>query len=141
MDEAALKKVAQEIDVGGNGHVNYLEFCAAFYSEEHDDMVAELMLQLHTTFYENKIGLRRAFRYFDVDEDGTVTPAELKAGLTALNSLLSKHGNPISESQIGAIAAHLDRNDDGKIEYSEFIDGFRVVDAETGRVLSEGPVA
>jgi len=141
MDEAGLRKVCEEIDVGGHGHVNYLEFCAAFYSEEHADMVAELMLQLHTTFYENKIGLRRAFRYFDVDEDGTVTPAELKAGLTALNSLLSKHGKPISESQIGAIAAHLDRNDDGKIDYSEFIDGFRVVDAETGRQLSEGPIA
>ena len=67
--------------------MNYLEFCAAFYSDEHEvftpertrprsltlhpivqDMVSELMLQLHTTFYENKIGLRRAFRYFDVDE-------------------------------------------------------------------------
>jgi len=124
-----LLEVCDEIDAGRTGHINYLEFCAAFYSEEHNDMVTELMHQLHATFFENKIGLRRAFRYFDINEDGTVTPAELKAGLEALNSLLSKHGSPMSEAQIGAIAAHLDRNEDGMIDYQEFLDGFKVIDA------------
>lgn len=54
-----------------------------------------------------------------MDEDGTVTPAELKAGLQALNSLLSKHGSPMSSAQIAAVASHLDRNDDGRIDYQD----------------------
>ena len=40
--------------------------------------VDDLMHQLYEAFYENRVGLRRAFRFFDVDHDGLITASEFK---------------------------------------------------------------
>ena len=73
------------------------------------------------------VGLRRAFKYFDVNDDGLITPAELQTGLSCLNELSNTQGGrTFSTTQVATIVAHLDRNRDGMIDYHDFLDGFRI---------------
>ena len=96
------------------GHVGYLQFCNALFAEEAasaaevakvESTVDDLMQQLYQAFYDHKarsplyrycsrecailqVGLRRAFRFFDVDEDGCITPAEFKVSLPFTRSIV-----------------------------------------------------
>ena len=74
-----------------------------------------------------QVGLRRAFKYFDVDNDGLITPAELQTGISCLNELANMQGGrTFSIAQVATVVAHLDRNRDGMIDYHDFLDGFRI---------------
>eukprot|EP01006_Ploeotia_vitrea_P016760 TRINITY_DN47624_c0_g1_i1.p2 TRINITY_DN47624_c0_g1~~TRINITY_DN47624_c0_g1_i1.p2 ORF type:complete len:417 (+),score=48.48 TRINITY_DN47624_c0_g1_i1:1610-2860(+) len=126
---AELVKLAGVIDVNNDGRINFMEFCRAFYRRNNDSAVQSLLQQLLGTLYEHRVELRRAFQFFDTDHDGTVTADELRAGLGALNTFLTRSGfPPLTDVQIATITAHVDRNADGAVDYEEFLDAFQVVD-------------
>ncbi|MBK8012256.1 MAG: EF-hand domain-containing protein [Deltaproteobacteria bacterium] len=57
--------------------------------------------------------LREIFNHFDRDGNGTIDPSELKSLLEAL-------GGGFSEEEVRVGLDTIDRNSNGKIEFSEF---------------------
>jgi len=58
--------------------------------------------------------LRSAFTYFDKDGSGTISPDELRICLQSDDFTLS-------EEQINQLLQGVDKNNDGQIDYHEFI--------------------
>ena len=87
------------IDSNQNGLIDYTEFIAA-------------CLQSYNYLKENH--LRSAFSYFDKDNSGTISKEELRQCLTSEDFTLS-------EQQIAELLNGVDENNDGQIDYQEFI--------------------
>ena len=51
-------------------------------------------------------------------------------GMSAFNSLLQ---NPISENSLEDIFVYFDKNNDGFVDYSEFICGLKIVSKQTAK--------
>ena len=60
----------------------------------------------------------QAFAYVDVDGDGVISPEEFQAALLSLNCFVAPQ---LSLDDIRAIVSFVDRNDDGMIQWQEFV--------------------
>lgn len=76
----------------------------------------KLALRIIATSLSEKeiVGLNKIFQSLDTDNSGSITFEELKSGLV-------KHGNKMSEVQIRQLLDGADVDQDGTIDYSEFI--------------------
>mmetsp|Transcript_19888 Transcript_19888/g.64727 ORF Transcript_19888/g.64727 Transcript_19888/m.64727 type:complete len:514 (-) Transcript_19888:65-1606(-) len=92
-----IKALIEAIDVDGNGQLDYQEFVAA-------------------TIHYNKIAqgenLVKAFEHFDKDSSGYITKDELA-------QVLSEFGNEVTDLE--QIIAEADQDNDGRINYDEFV--------------------
>ena len=79
--------------------IDYSEFIAA-------------CLQSYNYLQENQ--LRSAFNYFDKDNSGTISKTELR-------ECLQSDDFTLSEEQINELLNGVDANNDGQIDYQEFI--------------------
>merc|ERR1712194_669416 len=96
-----LKEILEGIDADGSGVIDYTEFLAATIEKRQ---------------YVQEDVCWTAFRVFDVNGDGKITPAELR---TVLNN-----GNMDSVVDINAtvdLLKEVDRNGDGAIDFKEFM--------------------
>ena len=59
-------------------------------------------------------GIDRAFRSYDVDGSGSITRDELK-------ELHYTHGHFLTRKQVSVMIQAVDVNDDGEIDYHEFL--------------------
>jgi len=59
-------------------------------------------------------GIQRAFLSYDVDGSGSITRDELKEWMT-------RHGRFLTRRQVAMMIDAVDINDDGEIDYSEFL--------------------
>ncbi|CAG8656450.1 5350_t:CDS:2 [Acaulospora colombiana] len=98
--DAELQDMINEVDVDGNGTIDFKEFLT---------MMAK---KLKDTDREEEI--RQAFRVFDQNGDGYVTTQELAAVMKNL-------GENLSPLELDQMMQEADKNGDGKIDYSEFI--------------------
>lgn len=96
--EPDLIRLMNDIDLDGNGVVDYEEFLAATVN----------MSNVHT---DEK--MMRAFAHFDSDNSGYITKDELVVGL-------KEYGN--TDWQIEQIIREVDKDQDGRIDYEEFCD-------------------
>jgi calcium-dependent protein kinase len=87
------------IDANQNGLIDYTEFIAAC---------------LHSYSYLQDAQLRSAFSYFDKDGNGTISKEELR-------ECLESDEFTLSDEEINKLIKGVDINDDGKIDYLEFI--------------------
>ena len=87
------------IDANQNGLIDYTEFIAAC---------------LHSYDYLQDAQLRSAFSYFDKDGNGTISKEELR-------ECLESDEFTLSDEEINKLIKGVDINDDGKIDYLEFI--------------------
>lgn len=98
LTESEVRQLMEAADVDGNGSIDYTEFITA-------------------TMHMNKIDkdehLFSAFQYFDKDSSGFITRDELKDALT-------KH-NMGDATTIAEIIAEVDSDNDGRINYEEFV--------------------
>ena len=88
------------LDFNGNGYIDYTEFITGC---------------LQTQNYTNKGLLKTAFKYFDIHGSGYITFDELKEAL---------HGNEFIVNgtiKIEEMIKEADSNNDGKIDYIEFL--------------------
>lgn len=85
-----------DIDLDGNGVVDYEEFLAATMNLSNLEADEKLM---------------RAFSHFDTDNSGYITKDELIAGL-------QQYGN--TDKNIQQILSEVDKDNDGRIDYAEF---------------------
>lgn len=99
--DSELDHLTTSLDFNQNGKIDYTEFITA-------------CLQTHN--YTNHGLLKSAFKYFDKDQSGFITFDELKEAIS---------GNDIginSNSKIQEMIQEADKNQDGKIDYTEFIE-------------------
>ena len=88
-----------EIDVEGSGFLEFPEFCLMLYKKTQDADI------------END--LKETFRVFSKDDEGCITAEELKFVLTHLPG-------KVTYKEIDEMIRTVDKNGDGKINYSEF---------------------
>ena len=87
------------IDTNQNGLIDYTEFIAAC---------------LHSYNYLKESHLRAAFSYFDKDGSGTISREELRLCLQSDDFTLK-------DDEIDNLLNGVDVNDDGEVDYDEFI--------------------
>ena len=87
------------MDANQNGLIDYSEFIAA-------------CMQSYNYLQDSQ--LRAAFAYFDKDGSGAITKEELRA-------CLQSEEFTMTEDEVQKLIAGVDSNEDGQIDYLEFI--------------------
>lgn len=92
------------IDSNNNGVIDYTEFIAAcMYSQD----------------YSQEQQIKQAFQYFDKDNSGTITMDELRL-------CLQSEDQTLTDDDINNLIQEVDENQDGQIDYQEFLEMMRV---------------
>lgn len=99
LDLKDLDRAMQMIDTNQNGLIDYTEFIAAC---------------LHSYNYLKESHLRAAFSYFDRDGSGTISRDELR-------QCLQSDDFTLKDDEIDNLLSGVDANDDGEVDYDEFI--------------------
>lgn len=97
LNEDEIDKLFNDVDTDKSGSIDYSEFIVATMSSKKN-------------MSEEK--LTAAFKLFDTDGNGTISPEELK-------TVISSSGQ-ISDETIDQILKQADENNDGEIEFDEF---------------------
>ncbi|XP_015896537.2 calcium-dependent protein kinase 1 [Ziziphus jujuba] len=98
LSESEVRQLMEAADVDGNGTIDYIEFITA---------------TMHMNRMEREDHLYTAFEYFDKDKSGYITMEELEQAL--------KKYNMGDEKTIKEIIAEVDTDNDGRINYDEFV--------------------
>ncbi|XP_054810729.1 calcium-dependent protein kinase 1-like isoform X3 [Prosopis cineraria] len=98
LSESEIRQLMEAADVDGNGAIDYIEFISA---------------TMHMNRMEREDHLYKAFEYFDKDKSGYITKEELESALRKYNM-----GD---EKTLKEIIAEVDSDNDGKINYDEFV--------------------
>ena len=96
-----VEKIFKNIDADNNGYIEYEEFVRAAIDKE--KLLADDVLKF-------------AFRYFDKDGSGEISPTELKEVFFSDKA----KNDPVIQNQLEFIIYEVDTNGDGKISYEEF---------------------
>jgi Ca2+-binding EF-hand superfamily protein len=111
MKTSEIEKMLKEADTNKDGSINYLEFVEWLPKYAPDNIKKAVNKSLAT----NQDVLRAVFRMWDVNGDGSITGKELYHVL--------KGAIPhFSERQINVLVNVMDADDDGAIEYDEFVE-------------------
>ncbi|XP_057313547.1 serine/threonine-protein phosphatase with EF-hands 2-like [Hydractinia symbiolongicarpus] len=111
---------AKLVDVDKDGNVLYM---SSWDGYKVNSAISQMSL-LSETIYRNKQALETVFRIIDKDCSGFISTEEMEEACHMLN----KHTNGlIPESGIQDLAKTLDINKDGKIDFNEFLEAFRLV--------------
>ncbi|XP_022211038.1 calmodulin-related protein 97A [Drosophila obscura] len=98
--EAELQDLVNEVDIDGNGEIDFNEFCT---------MMGKQMRETDT-----EEEMREAFKIFDRDLDGFISPAELRFVMINL-------GEKVTDEEIDEMIREADFDGDGLINYEEFV--------------------
>jgi len=98
--ESELLEMINEVDVDGNGIIDFPEFLA---------MMAKKLRGMDT---EGE--LRASFRVFDRDGNGSISAAELRHVVTNL-------GEKLTDEECDEMICDADKDGDGSIDYEEFV--------------------
>ncbi|KAJ9559118.1 hypothetical protein OSB04_013732 [Centaurea solstitialis] len=97
LDELEIRDLMQAADIDNNGSIDYEEFVAA---------------TLHFNKVYKEDSLYAAFSYFDKDGSGYITVNEIKQSCKELG---------MDDAQMEEIIKEADQNNDGRIDYNEFV--------------------
>lgn len=89
-----------EVDESGNGTIEFKEFCALMSKKMTETTPEDEMMD--------------AFKVFDKDGNGFVSPAELKQVMRDL-------GEKLSDEEVDEMITEADENGDGQVDYNEFV--------------------
>jgi calmodulin len=98
--EEELKQMIREVDLDGNGTIDFKEFLCLMVKKMKDTDTEEELLE--------------AFKVFDRDGNGFITSHELR---NIMNSL----GEGLSPEEIEEMIKEADLDNDGQIDYEEFV--------------------
>ncbi|XP_059174804.1 calmodulin-beta-like [Physella acuta] len=105
ISEEEVSTLMKELDKNGNGKIEYREFKAFMQDEIRRSEESPL---------EQEKAIRMAFKVFDQNGDGVIDEAELRAAMKNL-------GEPLSDNELNEMMREADVDQDGKINYEEFI--------------------
>ena len=95
-----IKDMIKEVDIDGNGTINFSEFTK---------MMAKNMAESNPVE-----DLREAFKTFDRNGDGKIDPKELRHVMTNL-------GEKLTDDEVDEMIQTADADGDGKVNYEEFV--------------------
>jgi calmodulin len=98
--EAELQDMVNQVDLDGNGTIEFDEFLYMMSRQMRDGDTEE--------------DIKAAFRVFDKDGDGKITTAEL-------THIMKNLGEPLTQEEVDEMIAQADTNKDGIIDYGEFV--------------------
>jgi calmodulin len=98
--EAELQDMVNQVDLDGNGTIEFDEFLYMMSRQMRDGDTEE--------------DIKAAFRVFDKDGDGKITTAEL-------THIMKNLGEPLTQEEVDEMIAQADTNKDGIIDYAEFV--------------------
>ena len=98
--EEELKQIIREVDLDGNGTIDFKEFLCLMVKKMKDTDTDEELLE--------------AFKVFDRDGNGFITSHELR---NVMNSL----GENLTPEEIEEMIKEADLDNDGQIDYNEFV--------------------
>lgn len=98
--EAELMEMINEVDIDGNGTIDFQEFL---------NMMAKKVNRS-----DNEEELREAFRVFDKDGNGSISAYELRTVMTTL-------GEKLTDEEVDEMIFEADLDGDGNINYEEFV--------------------
>ncbi|PKI44789.1 calmodulin-like protein 8 [Punica granatum] len=98
--EEELRNMIGEVDVDGNGTIEFGEFV---------DLMARKMKEC-----EAEEELKEAFKVFDKDQDGYISPHELRRVMLNL-------GEKLTYEEAEQMVREADLDGDGQIDYEEFV--------------------
>ncbi|XP_054809083.1 calcium-dependent protein kinase 26-like [Prosopis cineraria] len=114
LNESELQNVMQAADVNNSGAIDYKEFIAA---------------TLHLNKIEKEDHLVAAFSYFDKDGSGYITPDELQLACQEFG---------IEDFHLEEIIREADQDNDGQIDYKEFVAMMQRGNTEMGKKGQRG---
>jgi len=119
------KELFDYIDENKSGNISYKEFKTAFSLEDtlNKSWENQVIQTVCDAVRQSKVQLKSIFREMDKDRSGTIDAEEFRAGLEAVNILLS---NPMTDIQIAKLRKAIDKDGDGVINYDEFLKCFEV---------------
>ncbi|EPS71154.1 calmodulin, partial [Genlisea aurea] len=100
--EAELHDMIDEVDADGNGTIDFPEFL---------NLMARKMKD---TTMDSEEELKEAFRVFDKDQNGFISPDELRHVMTNL-------GEKLTDDELDEMIRNADVDGDGQIDYREFV--------------------
>jgi len=100
ISDEEVEKMFQQVDTDNSGYIDYSEFVVAAMNEK----------QL-----TSNDKLKAAFKMFDKDDSGKITPDEIKEVLGF------GQANALSNTAIDEILKQVDENGDGEISFEEFV--------------------
>ncbi|KAL2345787.1 hypothetical protein Fmac_007072 [Flemingia macrophylla] len=95
-----LQIMMNEVDTDGNGTIEFGEFL---------NLMATKMKES-----EAEEELKEAFRVFDKDQDGYISPSELR-------SVMRTIGEKVTEEEVEQMVKEADLDGDGLVDYQEFV--------------------
>ncbi|EOY11087.1 hypothetical protein QUC31_009676 [Theobroma cacao] len=98
--EEELQNMINEVDTDGNGTIEFGEFL---------NLMARKMKEA-----EAEEELKEAFRVFDKDQDGYISPFELRQVMINL-------GEKLTDEEIEQMIREADLDGDGQVNYEEFV--------------------
>ena len=105
--EAEIKKALREIDRDGDGTIDLKEYIKSQQNKTNSDLVHRALVQ--------RSKIRKEFERFDKDGSGYITQEEL------LQVIQARAAVTITPDQIKKMMADSDDNNDGQINYEEFV--------------------
>uniref|UniRef100_A0A2D4I2N1 EF-hand domain-containing protein n=1 Tax=Micrurus lemniscatus lemniscatus TaxID=129467 RepID=A0A2D4I2N1_MICLE len=107
-----------------NGKVDYKIWLRDIVTEEKSSIQERLQSSLLESIYRNLSNLETIFNLIDTDCSGFICLEEFQQ----IWKLFSAHMNiDISDENIRDLARSIDFNKDGKIDFNEFLEAFRLV--------------
>lgn len=98
--ETEIQDMINEVDVDGNGNIDFKEFLGLMARKMRDTDTEEELIE--------------AFKVFDRDGNGLISSAELKHVMCSL-------GEKISDEEVDEMVKEADIDGDGFINYEEFV--------------------
>ncbi|KAI9071335.1 hypothetical protein K1719_046714 [Acacia pycnantha] len=98
--EAELQDIINEVDADGNGAIDFPEFL---------NLMARKMKDT-----DSEEELKESFRVFDKDQNGFISPADLRHTMTKL-------GEKLTDEEVEEMIREADVDGDGQINYDEFV--------------------
>ena len=97
MSDEEIERIFKSVDSDLSGEIDYTEFVAATMNQR--NLVSQQRLE-------------SAFKAFDKDGNGQITPEEVRALLGG--------GGPLDEKTVEKIIAQVDSDGDGQVSFAEF---------------------
>ena len=112
---AQLDDLMYEVDQNGDGHVDYLEYIAAFRRTEHARQLAQTVTsELRHSIDVNRESLLRVFDKMDTNKDGLLTTREFQRGLR-------ERGIHVGKREMTQLMRVVDQDGDETLDYQEFM--------------------